>query len=111
MVLTNNNGNSSKGQSAIYKYGIVPMTLCDGYKRTIVKQIVIASIIASIVGLVLALAYYGNNNILQQDTISRWGFTIVCKRGTNECFCSYRRNPNDAEPTIGPCPFTTLTKQ
>lgn len=42
---------------------------------------------------------------IQQDTISRYNFTIVCKKNSNECFCIYPRTPGSTSATLGSCPF------
>lgn len=70
---------------------------------------IVKFVIGIVIGLACAMAIQNNSGLLQQDTISRWNFTIVCKKGTDQCFCSYHRNPNDKMPTIGPCPFTKLS--
>lgn len=48
---------------------------------------------------------FSNQSPIQQDTISRFNFTIVCKKNTNECFCIYPRTPGSTSVTLGSCPF------
>lgn len=48
---------------------------------------------------------FSNQSPIQQDTISRYKFTIVCKKNSNECFCIYPRTPGSTKATLGSCPF------
>lgn len=77
----------------------------DCMKRS---KIIIVAIICAVVGFLFGTVYNSNEGILVQDTISRWDFTVVCKRGTDKCFCSYHRDPNSKYPTYGDCPWDQI---